>query len=94
MEIVVRWKPPATMRLPGTVGAIWSRLSRLSARASARPSRSIATASSTPRIGTGRVACRLRAEARIVVVSAMPTTRTPGRSTSVSVSIREAADTR
>src|SRR6476620_5594107 len=64
--------------------------SRDSANASAAPVRSISTAASTEVAAVIVLFFKLRSAARIVVVLAMPTTRTLGRSTSARLLIPDA----
>ena len=94
IAITVRWNPPSRMREPGRPAASGGSESCDSANASAVPSRIIVIASSTEVAAVTVVRLSVRAALRIVVVLAMPTTRTPGRSTSASVAIPEAAVTR
>ncbi len=94
IAMTVCWKPPARMREPGRPAASGGSESCDSAKASDWPARSMAIASSTEHAATMVVFLSDRAALRMVVVLAMPTTRTPGRSTSASVPIPERAGTR
>ena len=67
---------PSTMREPGRCATNGGSESRDSANASAVPVRSISTAASTEVAAVIVVFFKLRPAARIVVVLAMPTTRT------------------
>ena len=76
--------------LEAAVDDAGARQLRDNAKASAAPVRSSSTAASTEVAAVIVVFFKLRPAARIVVVLAMPTTRTLGRSTSARVLIPEA----